>query len=99
MAKRKTIEVSKILEIVNKASARKGIPDLSPEQYVHRREGMQMVLEAVLHETNNYKGFRYLTNEELPEGCLPGVRYEHGKLLGYPQRFDKVDDTRRMYYG
>lgn len=58
---RKTIEVSTVVDICNRAIA-----------YTHKngtgtaeeRKGFCFVAEQVLHETGNYKGFRYLDGHE-----------------------------------
>jgi hypothetical protein len=44
----------------------------------------------ILHETGNYSGFRYLTEKEVPEGHLPGIRWKDGT---YPI-FAHTDHTR-----
>lgn len=51
---RKTIEVAKVLALAN-AAFRNSAPDRK-----EAREGIASLLEAVLMETGNYKGFRYL---------------------------------------
>jgi len=53
---RKTIEVGKVLRMVNTFLAAK---NTRPDE----REGVAAILEAVLFETGNYEGFRYLENE------------------------------------
>lgn len=90
MAKRKTISVSELTDLVNlliKASA----PDRADV-----RQGAMNVLEAVLHKTGNYKGFRYLLKGEC-EGN-PGVNYLNG--VPHPDvnsRFKDTDRTRVQY--
>lgn len=59
-----------------------------------RREGFIAILEDVLHETDNYLGYRYLTVKEVPEGHQPGIRYEDGSPT---HSFDDCDSTRRQY--
>ena len=59
-----------------------------------RREGFIAALEYVLHETDNYRGYRYLTVKEVPEGHQPGIRYEDGSPT---HLFDDCDSTRRQY--
>ena len=51
--RRKTVEVAWLRELVN---ARLEKSTCSPEV----RRGMASVLESVLHETGNYRGFQYL---------------------------------------
>lgn len=94
MGKRKTIPVERLIEIVNNMLAADA--DLVSDKATNRRSGAMVVLEAVLHETGNYRGFRYLTNlEGYP---VPGVRCNNdGYSLPYPDRFNETDDTRRQY--
>ena len=59
-----------------------------------RREGFIAALELVLHETDNYRGYRYLLSSEVPEGHQPGIRYD---VNGEVHSFDDCDSTRRSY--
>lgn len=61
---------------------------------IGRRQGMIDLLEFVLHETNNYRGYRYLTQEEVHTNCLPGIRGNHGDNI---DRFENTDRTRVKY--
>lgn len=92
MAKRKTIEVQKLLEICNKLlKDTVAAPDF--------RSGVMVVMEHMLHETGNYKGFRYLVLTEVPLGERPGIRQDHyGEILPYPERFEDTDSTRVQYF-
>ena len=91
MAKRKTFSVSELTDMVN------GICKNSAADRGDVRQGAMNVLEAVLHETGNYRGFRSLLEGEC-EGN-PGVRY-----LGnvphpdFELRFKDTDRTRVMYF-
>ena len=88
---RKTFEVSKLVDTVNSI-----LKSTGPER-AETRQGMMNVLEHVLHETGNYKGFRYLLKDEC-EGN-PGVNYLNG--VPHPDvnlRFDNTDRTRVMYF-
>lgn len=91
MAKRKTVSVDRMKDIVNTANA---------SIYGNRdqRMGANSLLEMVLHETSNYRGFKYYRSEDLPEKdaygrpIVPGVIFDsknHNHT--YP------DDSRRMY--
>ena len=53
---RKTIEVGKVLRIANNFLAAKHTP-------AEEREAVAAVIEAVLMETDNYRGFAYLPKE------------------------------------
>lgn len=88
MAK-KTFNVDKFKELVNNTLATTGEGEM---QY---RYGIIDALEHVLHETGNYKGFRYLSKDEVPWG-IPGI---NGPIedLSYEDRFKNTDLTRRQY--
>jgi hypothetical protein len=56
------------------------------------------LIETVLHETGNYKGFNYLTKFQLPPDITPGVNVDDkNSLLDGKFRFANTDDTRRRY--
>jgi hypothetical protein len=57
------------------------------------RMGMCAVLDTLLHETNNYRGFQYLREDEVPKGHKPGINLnlDHGDPDRYP------DESRRVY--
>lgn len=73
--KRKTFKVQ---DLVNRTNDRLRVSTCSPEV----RLGMIAVLESILHETGNYRGFNYL----------------EGKVgeSGYVESFG--DESRRYYY-
>ena len=95
---RKTVNVDFIVTVVNSMLAN-GIDTPELESI---RMGAIILLECVLHETGNYKGFRYLIDEEVPQG-RPGVRYEDGPngfrvpCQDIQKRFENCDETRRQY--
>jgi hypothetical protein len=92
MAKRKTIKVEQLVEIVNDMLKN------SLEESKERRQGAMNVLEAVLHDTGNYNGFRYLLAEEIVDGA-PGINYVYGLPHRDPaKRFANTDRTRVMYF-
>ena len=63
----------------------------------HRR-GIQTMVEQVLMESGNYKGFRYLKQDEVPEGHVPGIYMDvDGKMLPDTERFEGTDRTRVEY--
>lgn len=57
------------------------------------RLGAASALEYVLHATDNYKGFRYLSVEEVPAGQIPGIMRD---AITDDPRFP--DDSRRFYF-
>lgn len=56
---KKTIEVSRIKEMVNHY-----LKNSSKSEYAERL-GECFLLEAILMETGNYKGFRYIETDEI----------------------------------
>lgn len=86
---RKTIAVAEFVEMINRC-LKNSICDGDI------RSGMISAVEQVLHKTGNYKGFRYLLQDEVPEGERPGIIYEGDMPASYPDRFDvrKTDSTR-----
>lgn len=90
---RKTVEIESLVDYVNGILA----SERNDTEARDLRQGAILVLEQALCLTDNYDGFRYLTNNELPDNIKPGVRYDGTQILDYPERFDDTDDTRRMY--
>jgi hypothetical protein len=64
---RKTVEVGKVLRMVNSFLAAKNTTD-------DEREGVAALMEAILFETGNYMGFRYLESSDYPEEVQSGSR-------------------------
>ena len=58
------------------------------------RKGVMAMIEAVLFEADNYKGYRYLAVDEIPTGCTPGIRRNRGK----EKQFENTDNTRVRYF-
>lgn len=69
---RKTIAVNKVKKYVNSYLAH-------PNSSADGREAMMSLIEAVLMETENYNGYRYLSKDETGldevEGAGSRVRY------------------------
>jgi hypothetical protein len=76
MTKRKTIEVSKVLNMANHFLAAKNTN-------ADEREAVCSFLESVLFETKNYVGFRYLDAAKYPEEVdgLGSRRYYYPSAL------------------
>ena len=90
---RKTFKVNEFRDWVNE---RNRTSTCAPEI----RQGWNTALENVLHDTGNYRGYGYLTEDEVPAGQRPGIRqtlpYDQRKP-GYKPSFP--DESRRYYYG
>ncbi len=82
--KRKIIKISELIARVNHLNK-----ESTCEPTV--REGWNALLEDVLHLTDTYSGFNYLTQNDVPEGQEPGSLIVGGYKL-FP------DETRRHYY-
>lgn len=92
MAKRKTFEVEKLKAIVN-------IANMSIYGSKDQRDGANSLLEHVLHETGNYKGFKYLREEDLPTVDHDGKRIKPGIIFDHENHNHVYpDESRRMYY-
>lgn len=88
---RKTLNVKALVEYAN-FQLRESVTGRE-----HRR-GIQTMVEQILMDSGNYKGFRYLKEDEVPEGHLPGIQMSaDGMMLNYPARFDNTDDSRVEY--
>jgi hypothetical protein len=103
MTKRKTFDVETLRHIVNDVLANMAGDSVSEKQY---RKGMMFLLEDVLHETGNYRGFQYLSSASVPNFCKPGtratlasvVKYKDGQPHpNYDERFKDTDETRVVY--
>jgi hypothetical protein len=88
---RKTIEIEKLVNIANTALM------YNRDHNNDYRLGVISMIENILHLSGNYKGFRYLSANELPEGMMPGINVVDGEIPPYPERFDNTDNTRRKY--
>jgi len=82
---RKTVSVDYMKDTINKLLA---TSYCSPDT----REGMISALTELLCATGNYKGFRYLTESEVPFGLRPGIRWVDGE-----PNFTDTDQTRVCY--
>jgi hypothetical protein len=94
---RKTVDVSRVKEMVN-TMLLKSTDAYGPSKDM--RQGARNVLEALLHETGNYKGFRCLYPNEVPVGELPGIAVDCVDGTTMDERFPlgKVDPTRVHYF-
>ena len=67
----------------------------SPDASVDHRVGIQTMVEQVLMETGNYRGYRYLTMEDFKgtENKRPGINIEFidSDIVGDPRRFENCD--------
>lgn len=87
---RKTIEVSKFVEYANRL-LRHGLT--TQEQ----RIGVIKLTEQMIRETGNYKGFRYLSKNEVIG--RPGINYVNGEpATDIHQRFNNTDPTRIEFF-
>jgi hypothetical protein len=86
---RKTVKIESIINTVN-------VYLKDSTCTAEERKGMKIVLEGLLFETDNYRGYRFLEAHEVPMGHLPGIRKQHEDVHA---RFADTDDTRVAYYG
>lgn len=92
---RKTIEVSRITERLNHILLN------TPDSFKPSREVIDSVLVKFLHDTGNYRGFRYLTKYDMQESLdghsfgINNVNMHHATM---EEKFDGTDSTRRCYF-
>ncbi len=89
---KKTISVNEVIDRANKMLS-ESLGDSAS------REGIMMLTENILHATGNYRGFRYLIKNEVPDGRKPGINVDiNGEYYSnYDQRFEDTDSTRIAY--
>ena len=85
MAHAKQITIEHVIRIVNRNNR---IGTCSREH----RQGQNALLEEILHITDSYAGYRFLTKEETPAGHPPGRALDSTGYVTFP------DDSRRHYY-
>jgi hypothetical protein len=98
MARRKTMNVEDLRNYANNQLS----TSIRYERQKHMienidaefRKGVMAMIESVLMDTGNYKGFRYLAVDEVPAGCTPGIRRDRGA----EKQFDGTDNTRVRYF-
>jgi hypothetical protein len=93
---RKTIDVETIKDWANEQLISDGYMKDFAEVAVGRgyRHGVMNMIENVLMSTDNYKGFRYLSIDEVPAGHLPGIYRNHRD----EPVFEDTDNTRVRYF-
>ena len=107
---RKTINVEKVKGMANRAleASMRWCDEEAKYVDVDRywRQGVMLMVEQVLMDSDNYKGFRYLREDEVPEKALPGIRETEsgfGKSIEELEdiqfgRFENTDNTRVRYF-
>ena len=87
MAKRRTVEIAKLTRMANEYFKNSGDP------YREARKAIQSFVGAILSDTDNYRGFNYLTAEQSKRGHTIGIipNRETGEHV-FP------DDSRIYFY-
>ncbi len=87
MKGKKTFKVADLLKEANRVLA----DSTAPADFRH---GYAEALRFVLGETDNYHGFRHLTQDEVPNGQLAGIAFDNNNntIKG------DYDDSRRKYF-
>lgn len=98
MAKRKTIKVERVLDLTNKYLLN------SQDSNRDLRLGNAVLLEQILMETGNYRGFGYLNAQDMSKSKLGnslGINTtpdQPAETLSHAERFEGTDDSRRYYF-
>ena len=87
---RKTVDVEFLRTFVNSTLQH------TPDGQKDYRQGVITVLESVLHKTGNYRGFGYLTEEDMENTThnIPGIRLAPGTK----DKWENTDETRIKYF-
>lgn len=88
---RKTIDVQEMKKFANSVLASKWV-DGTPAYTPAYRLGICTMIERVLMDSGNYKGYAMLEASDLGEGIEPGIVYES------VSDFEILDETRRVYF-
>jgi hypothetical protein len=92
---RKTFDVDEYRTMINQSLA---ISTCSADM----RKGMIVMLEEILHQTGNYKGFQYLMQGQVAAGERPGIFVNFTGLIEstpVDERFDPaLTDSTRVWY-
>lgn len=91
--KHKTIKIEELRTLVNALLLH------SADDQEEQRSGMVTVLQQVLSDTGNYKGFGYLTPRDMlssDQGKTPGIN--HYEITNPDDRFTNCLTYRRIYY-
>lgn len=99
MAKsRKTFEVKALKTRVN------AFLKNSKDNQTEMRQGMSIMLEGILMDTDNYNGFGYLDSDNMADslngttvGINTNMRNPHSSMT-YDEKFAGCDESRRYYY-
>ena len=87
---RKTVKIQRLIEVVNEFNAS------SADHLKEQREGRNMLLESILMEAGAYKGFGYLSADQLKGDAMSvGIREQRPDGTW---NFDDTDHTRIYYY-
>ena len=96
MASRKTINVENVKGMANRALEASMRWSAEEAKYVdvdrYWRQGVMTMIEQVLMDSDNYKGFCYLDINEVPQESKPGIRREK------EDQFENTDNTRVRYF-
>jgi hypothetical protein len=91
MKMRKTFYVANFVDSVND-QLRNGM------QSRDFRRGLIASVEAVLHSTGQYAGFKYLSKNDVFDDIQPGVNYTDTGICPEETRFLNTDPTRVQYF-
>lgn len=97
MGQRKTFSVAELKKRANHFLLH------SEDGWREQRKAWASMVEGVLMDTGNYRGFGYLNADNMRQsesGCSVGVRYSEATdpQQRYNEHFVNTDDTRRFYF-
>ena len=86
MRKRKTISVQDLKDSINNRNRKSTCA-------ADVRHGWNAIISEALMETKNYRGYRFLTANEVPDGHKPGVV----TVAVGPMKYEFPDESRICY--
>lgn len=88
---RKTIKIDEFRDVINNSLA-------THTGGVEYGEGLIAALESALRLANQYHGFRYLEQHEVPDGELPGIYWVEDADGNTDPVFANTNSTRVHYF-
>lgn len=85
---RKTVTVKSVIGFINDQLRHQN-------STIEGRQALALLAEKILHDSDNYVGFQYLSEDQLPANVLPGIRFDKS----FNPSFENTDSTRIRFLG
>jgi hypothetical protein len=100
MTKKKTVQVTELVQKLNNNLLNCDFQDLDRTEGVAFRRGICVAIEQILFSTGNYQGYRYIDKKEAIKPYAFGCDYSKltDKVEVQVAAFEGADSTRRQYF-